>query len=126
MANELGIYPKTVLICGVSCNMRATSEKCLGPIEVRWPYRHARVPMVDMSTLTRRHEASIGTQPLLDVAGLAARLGVTERFVRRLVDERRIPFLKLGRFVRFDPRQVELWIDLHSVDTANSWLANRR
>ena len=82
--------------------------------------------MVVMSTLTRRHEASIGTQPLLDVAGLTARLGVTERFVRRLVDERRIPFLKLGCFVRFDPRQVELWIDLHSVDTADSWLANRR
>lgn len=48
--------------------------------------------------------------PLLDVAGVAERLGVTERFVRRLVFERRIPFLKLGHFVRFEPDAVERWI----------------
>jgi excisionase family DNA binding protein len=54
-----------------------------------------------------------GAQPcgaLLDVAGLATRLAVTERFVRRLVFERRIPFLKIGHFVRFDPVEVERWI----------------
>ena len=39
---------------------------------------------------------------MLDVVGLAARLGVTERFVRRLVHERRIPFYKVGSLVRFD------------------------
>ncbi|MEK7423601.1 MAG: helix-turn-helix domain-containing protein [Actinomycetota bacterium] len=44
---------------------------------------------------------------LLDVTGLARRLGVTERFVRRLVLERRIPFLKIGHFVRFDPADVD-------------------
>ena len=30
-------------------------------------------------------------EPLVDVDGLATRLGVTVRFVRRLVEERRIP-----------------------------------
>ena len=39
---------------------------------------------------------------LLDIDGLAERLGVGERFVRRLVEERRIPYLKIGRLVRFD------------------------
>jgi excisionase family DNA binding protein len=47
---------------------------------------------------------------LLDVDGRAARLGVTVRFVRRLVEERRVPYLKIGRLVRFDSGDVERWI----------------
>lgn len=47
---------------------------------------------------------------LLDQRGLAGRLGITERHVRRLVAERRIPYVKVGRFVRFDPRAVAAWI----------------
>lgn len=54
--------------------------------------------------------------PLLDIAALAERLGVTERFVRRLVEERRIPFLKIGKFIRFDPADVAAWIDEQRVD----------
>lgn len=50
------------------------------------------------------------TENLLDVGGLAERLGVGERFVRRLVNERRIPFLKIGRHVRFDAADVDEWI----------------
>jgi excisionase family DNA binding protein len=50
----------------------------------------------------------VGT--LLDIAGVAERLAVSERFVRRLVFERRIPFLKIGHFVRFDPTEIERWI----------------
>ena len=48
--------------------------------------------------------------PLLDVNGLARRLGVTVRFVRQLVEERRVPYLKVGRFVRFDPDEIERWL----------------
>jgi len=58
---------------------------------------------------------SMAAPPLLDVSGLAERLGVTERFVRRLVAERRVPFLKLGKFVRFDPRDIESWLAEASV-----------
>ena len=62
-------------------------------------------------------EVAAGTgRALLDIAALAERLGVTERFVRRLVDERRIPFLKIGRFIRFDPADVTAWIDEQRVD----------
>jgi excisionase family DNA binding protein len=61
----------------------------------------------NQQTVTRhRHSPA----PLLDVAGVAERLGVTEQFIRRLVFERRIPFLKLGHFVRFEPDAVERWI----------------
>ena len=48
---------------------------------------------------------------LLDVAELAARLAVSERFVRRLVSERRIPYLKVGYFVRFQPYEIDQWIE---------------
>jgi excisionase family DNA binding protein len=58
------------------------------------------------------------TPPLLDVAALATRLGVKVRFVRRLVDERRIPYLKVGRLVRFDPLEVERWIGAARVPLA--------
>jgi excisionase family DNA binding protein len=47
---------------------------------------------------------------LLDIAGVAGRLTVSERYIRRLVFERRIPFLKIGHFIRFDPAEIERWI----------------
>ena len=52
-----------------------------------------------------------GQTGLLDVAGLANRLGVSERLVRRLVDQRRIPFHKIGKYIRFDPEEVSQWVD---------------
>lgn len=48
---------------------------------------------------------------LIGVDALALRLGVSERFVRRLVAERRIPFFKIGKFVRFDPAEIDGWIE---------------
>jgi excisionase family DNA binding protein len=47
---------------------------------------------------------------LIDVEAVARRLGVTVRFVRRLVFERRIAYVKVGRHVRFEPAVVERWI----------------
>ena len=44
----------------------------------------------------RTDAASLSTVALLDVNLLARRLGVSERFIRRLVDERRVPFFKIG------------------------------
>jgi excisionase family DNA binding protein len=52
---------------------------------------------------------------LLTPPELAARLGITERHVRRLVLERRIPFVKVGRFVRFEEGPVSDWLDLQRV-----------
>ena len=48
---------------------------------------------------------------LVDISWVARRLGVTERHVRRLVAERRIPFIKWGHLLRFDPDEIEAWID---------------
>ena len=49
--------------------------------------------------------------PLLDLPAVAERLGVNQRHVRRLVAERRIPFLKWGHLLRFDPAELEAWLD---------------
>ena len=48
---------------------------------------------------------------LLDITALAARLGVNARHIRRLVAERRIPFIKWGHLLRFDPAEIRRWID---------------
>ena len=50
---------------------------------------------------------------LLDITTLAAHLGVNPRHVRRLVAERRIPFIKWGHLIRFDPAEIAEWIDTY-------------
>ena len=47
---------------------------------------------------------------LLDMADVAAVMATSVRHVQRLVSERRIPFLKVGRFVRFDPVELSRWL----------------
>lgn len=49
--------------------------------------------------------------PLVDIDAVAERLGITVRHVRRLVSERRIPYVKVGHLVRFDPAEIAAWID---------------
>ena len=59
------------------------------------------------------------SRALLDVDQVAERMCVTPRFIRRLVEERRIPFCKLGKFVRFDPVDIDAWIETRRVDPAS-------
>jgi excisionase family DNA binding protein len=44
------------------------------------------------------------------IAEVAEVLGVSVRHVRRLVQERRIPFFKWGHLLRFDPDEIESWL----------------
>lgn len=48
---------------------------------------------------------------LLTVKQVAEQLNVNERHVRRLVFERRIPYLKWGHLLRFDPVELEQWLE---------------
>ncbi|MEH1130027.1 helix-turn-helix domain-containing protein [Micromonospora sp. CPCC 206061] len=52
---------------------------------------------------------------LLTADEVAARLKATPRFVRRLVAERRIEYVKVGRLVRFEPSAVADYIDQNRV-----------
>jgi excisionase family DNA binding protein len=56
--------------------------------------------------------------PLLDTDEVAKVLRVTPRHVRRLVAERRIPFVKVGRFVRFETGELDVWLDQQRVDVS--------
>jgi excisionase family DNA binding protein len=53
---------------------------------------------------------------LLDINGVAERCGVRVRFIRRLVAERRIPYIKLGHLLRFDQDEISAWLDAQRVD----------
>jgi excisionase family DNA binding protein len=55
--------------------------------------------------------AEIRMTHLVSIDQLADRLGTSVRHLRRLVAERRIPFVKLGGLVRFDVAEVEAWVD---------------
>jgi excisionase family DNA binding protein len=62
---------------------------------------------------------------LLDIEGAAEVLGMSVRHVRRLVAERRIHYIKSGRHLRFDPAQLETWIDGAGI-TPPRWEARLR
>jgi excisionase family DNA binding protein len=47
---------------------------------------------------------------LLTLPEAAERLGTSVRFLRRLIAERRIAFVKVGRHVRIDPDDLEAFI----------------
>ena len=66
--------------------------------------------------MTRNH-AGTSSDVLLDVPSAAERLGCSPRYIRRLVMERRIPFVKLGGSkVRFSALELEQWIDAQRVE----------
>ena len=56
-------------------------------------------------------ERNMGQLALLDIEEVARLLGVSVRHVRRLVADRRIPYLKWGHLLRFDPVEIDAWLD---------------
>lgn len=60
--------------------------------------------------------ATKNSSKLIDIEATASRLGVSVRYVRRLVAERRIPYFKLGHLVRFDIEEVEAWLSRTKVN----------
>jgi excisionase family DNA binding protein len=51
----------------------------------------------------------------LSVSEVAERLGTTERFPRRLIEERRIEFQRFGRHVRIAESALNAYIDACTV-----------
>ena len=52
----------------------------------------------------------MGEAKFLTVAEAAAYLNTSERFIRRLVAERRIAFHRIGKHLRFAVADVDEWI----------------
>lgn len=78
---------------------------------------NARRSGVEQRSCKHRDRETTGRLPhLLDIPKLAEHLGVTDRHVRRLVDERRIPYVRWGRRIRFDPDEVARWLEAARVE----------
>ncbi|MFD7610968.1 helix-turn-helix domain-containing protein [Streptomyces sp. NPDC059828] len=56
------------------------------------------------------------TDRLLSVDQVAELLGTTVRFPRRLIEERRITFVKVGRHVRIPESAVADFVTAHTVE----------
>jgi excisionase family DNA binding protein len=58
-----------------------------------------------------------GTMPtnsvpqLLTIEQLAEQLTTSIRHIRRLIAERRVPYVKVGGLIRFDPAEITTWLD---------------
>jgi excisionase family DNA binding protein len=54
---------------------------------------------------------------LLDIHSAAERLDCSERYMRRLIQERRIPFIRLGgRKIRFLVVDLDRWVESQRVE----------
>jgi excisionase family DNA binding protein len=47
---------------------------------------------------------------LIDIAELEKRTTIKQATLRKYVAQRKIPFVKIGRLVRFDPVEIDGWI----------------
>jgi excisionase family DNA binding protein len=52
---------------------------------------------------------------LWDVERVATELNVSKATVYRLVADKRIPFIRLGQLLRFEPESVRTWLDERTV-----------
>jgi hypothetical protein len=92
---------------------RTVSSNCGHHREVA--ARHAAYRMY---TRTRGATAHGHTTPpargrLVSFNDVADERGVDVRHVRRLVDEKRIPYIRWGHLPRFGPAEIATWIDRH-------------
>ena len=56
---------------------------------------------------------------LVDIEAAAEHLTVSVRYMRTLVAERRIPYLKVGKYIRFDLGELNAWLDRCRIDEAS-------
>ena len=52
---------------------------------------------------------------LIDINALAARLGISVNTVYSWVCQRKIPYVKIGRLVKFDQRDINAWVEQRKV-----------
>lgn len=50
-------------------------------------------------------------EALLDKDGAMAKLNIGRWHLERLIRDREIPFVKVGRLIRFVPSDIDAWID---------------
>jgi excisionase family DNA binding protein len=56
---------------------------------------------------------------LVDIETVAGSLGISMRQVRRFVANGQIPFVRVGHLIRFDPDELNDWIDARRARSGN-------
>lgn len=78
-----------------------------GALEEHWRAAATLDPMTTRAAQGRDLERD----PLLTVAQAGEYLGTGERFVRRLITERRIGYVKVGKYVRLERSTLDALVD---------------
>lgn len=60
------------------------------------------------------------SEDLLDIHEAAHRLGVTVRYMRRMTEEKRVRYLKVGRLIRFRPSDLQAFLKQVEVEAVTS------
>lgn len=55
------------------------------------------------------------TAALLGIRQLAIQLGYSEIGIRKMVDERRIPYIRVGKLIKFDQQVIADWLQNRTV-----------
>ena len=62
----------------------------------------------------------------LDITTLAERLGIKRSTLYAWAEQGNIPHLKLGRLLRFDPDEIEAWLQAHRQEATLEPIPRRR
>ena len=82
--------------------------------------------MTSQATPLSANRARAELPRLVSITEVAKHLGVSVRHVRRLVFERRIPYVKWGHLVRFDIADVNDWVANSRIVAVNDCDFGRR
>lgn len=59
--------------------------------------------------------AKVATGGLLDIVGLSRAIGVKRKTIYSWVHTRQIPYVKVGRLVKFDVADIDAWVQSRKV-----------
>jgi excisionase family DNA binding protein len=54
---------------------------------------------------------------MLNVHELSKELGISESGIYQWISQRKIPFVKIGRTVRFDPEEISKWLSEKKINS---------
>ena len=57
---------------------------------------------------------------LVDIQSVSSSLGISTRQIRRFIAEGQIPFVRVGHLIRFDPGELNQWIDARRAGSVQS------
>ena len=58
-------------------------------------------------------------EKLLNIDEVSDLIGLSQSTIYKMVNTKRIPYVKVGRLVKFEPSKIRLWIEQNSVEISN-------